>query len=154
MAYNNTYNRPNYGPPQRQYSNAPRQQSRRDEITKKSGCIYTTGRNGKPTVSAWNKSKSGLLKIVAQPRYEGGIFSKDKVMTYTSAAGKVWQKWIVSVTFATRQKQTSTGFYDTTTQRLFIPDIDMMACHNTRFGGRTAGGKSVTGYLMGVGRKR
>lgn len=107
---------------------------------KKSACKLTV-KDGKPTLSGWNASKTrGLISFVATPRNAVG---KRKTKS------KRFENWAVKVTVPSLpQPMWLNGLYDLQKKRLLMPDLygGMLANPSTPVG-ETRSGKKVSGYF-------
>lgn len=118
--YNSGFNRSNF-------NNGPKK--------KHSGAKfgYTHGDASKPYVSAWNYSKQrGLISLIASP-YVG---KNSRTKEHRSGNGRVWENWRVKV-FVKRTMQTLWFgcLYDTSTQKITIPDMGFVLNHKAPNGG-------------------
>ncbi len=107
MYQRNYGNNRNYN---RGYGNGYRNQPR-----KKSGCKLGQDKKQRPCITGWNKSKArGFMSFVAIPCNNFKTKSKNS------------DKWVVTAQFPDGKK-TFTGFYNTVTKKLTIPDLQMVA---------------------------
>ena len=111
------YNKPNYG-----NNGFVRQFNQNRPQKKKSGCKMGQN-NGKPWIQAWNASKGrGLISLIASPA------KKFKTKS------KISDKWVVKLTIKrTLETKLYTGFYNTQTKKLTIPDLGMVANPSTNY---------------------
>lgn len=113
-------NQRNYNPYQRNNG------YQRQQPKKRSGCKYTTDKNGVPTITGWNVSrKRGFITFIAQPKKNG----KGAGEIYQSPTTKrEFQLWTVKVTFKDQMKETfETGLYYIDTGKLILIDWQLVA---------------------------
>lgn len=129
-SYNSNYRNNNY---QQNSSSAPQ--------FKKSGAKYSTitkGKNmGGTSISAWRKTKSGLIIAKCFPV---------SAEVYTSKTGKEFLRYAVDVSNSSMgTSKTYWCLYCLQTKKLVIKELGLVISPNGS--GRTASGKSVTGYF-------
>lgn len=91
---------------------------------KHSGAKYISkAANDKPCVSAWNYSRRhGMLSIVGSPTSKGMVSEQ-------------CEHWAVSVRPERGQRYVTTGFWNSNTGKLTIPDLGMVASTRAPRGG-------------------
>lgn len=143
---NNNYNgnRGNYGGQNKGYNNNQRQQ--RDDV-KKSGSTYTTIRKGKRegmiAVTAWRKTKFGLMTAKAFPVSEE---------VYTSQNGNEYLRYAVEVSNASMGTNTTYWcLMSLKTKKIVINELSLVISPNGS--GYTSSGKKVSGFF-GANYKR
>ena len=135
--YNNNYPQRNY--PQRGnsgYNNNGYNQQRQQR--KRSGAKMTQGKNqageSMRVISAWKVSKRfGMIKLVACQRKDG--------KTAETRGGHLREMWVCNIQKAMCKDETYTGFFDDSSKKLRIPDLNLVASCNAPNGGYF--GKSV-----------
>ena len=99
----------------------------------KSGCKLTQDAKGRPCIVAWNKSKThGLRTLVAVPCNDFEIPKKNKVTG--KPQNSKCDKWVAKVKGG-MGSNSMTAFYNPTTKKLTIPDLEMVANPNKNYFG-------------------
>ena len=102
---------------------------------KKSGAKISQGKNGKPVMTGWKKSRNAFLTLVACPNNGANIARKDGSII-TNAKGQEYARWTCTlVDRSTGSVTTHSGLYNLTTGKLYIPDLKMVASPSAPNGG-------------------
>jgi len=125
------YNRAPYNP---QYNNAPQYRNGAPP-RKKSGAKETMGKNGKPAISAWKKTRNAFLTLIACPNNEANVMRKDG-SAIINKKGQEYARWTATlVDRNTGSMSTHSCLYNTVTRKLYIPDLKMVANAHAANGG-------------------
>ncbi|MCG8329800.1 MAG: hypothetical protein MI974_19040 [Chitinophagales bacterium] len=83
--------------------------------------------SGRPYITGWNVSRRyGMRKFIANPTD----------LMATTKNGKERQQWVCNVEMdGGMTKRTVTGFYDESSKKLYMPDLNMVASINAPNGG-------------------
>lgn len=111
----NPNNANGYNAPQAQY--VPR---------KHSGASMKHGKNGKPCISGWNVSRQGFLTCIAT---ENGLkhIGKTNGDVILNDKGQAYARWTAQVVHrSTGQVSTHSALFNTATNKLYIPDLNMV----------------------------
>jgi hypothetical protein len=107
---------------------------------KKSGMTLHkfTEKHGYPIISAWRKTKNGIMSIYARPYVKSKWWKGEK-------SGKTSCNLMVTVRVANEKTFNTTGFYQKESGKLTLPDLGLVASPNGY--GRTRNGKTVKGFF-------
>ncbi|MFN5416037.1 MAG: hypothetical protein ACK5B9_03200 [Flavobacteriia bacterium] len=109
-----------------------------------SGCQSKIGANGVNVVDGWNYTKRhGLVKFVAC-MVKGGDRTK-KGTPIHNKKGEPLYKYVVNIDMGLSGKRTVNGFWNENSQKLYMPELNMVASPNTRK--RLTGGIGYWGQI-------
>jgi len=131
---------PYYPPPQQQPYYQPQQPNyggrsnyrQQRPVKKHSGCKWVVDKKlpERPTMIGWNYSKRlGLISFIACEVANSQDFKSN------NPKNKDYKKWVVTVNFAAQGKKTFNGLFRISTQKLYIPDLNMVANPAAQNGG-------------------
>lgn len=116
------------------YQNAPQYRNNRPQ-RKKSGCRIKEGRNGKPCITAWKKTRSAFLTLIACPNNGANLMAKDGSVI-TNKKGQEYARWTGTIVDRnTGSISTHSCLYNLSTGKLYIPELKMVASPNANNGG-------------------
>lgn len=102
---------------------------------KKSGAREKVGKNGKPCISAWKKSRNGFLTLIACPNNEANVMKKNG-QPIINGKGQEYARWTgTMVERNTGAVSTHSCLYNTVTGKLYIPELNMVASPRANNGG-------------------
>jgi|GEM_PF-2969873 len=133
--YGYGYNNRQYGSyPQRGYSrqyNGGYQQQPR----KHSGARIKDGKNGKPVITAWKKSRFSFTTLVACPNNGKNITRKDG-KPIVNSKGQEYARWTATIVDrSTGTVSTHSALYNLSTGKLYITDLKLVASPKAPNGG-------------------
>lgn len=102
---------------------------------KKSGCRIKEGKNGKPCITAWKKTKVAFLTLMACPNNGANLMAKDGSVI-TNKKGQEYARWTGTIIDRnTGSVSTHSCLYNLSTGKLYIPELKMVASPNANNGG-------------------
>lgn len=135
--YNNGYGGQGYRRPY--YSNGYRPNNSYSQSrpqTKKSGAkLGHSRKTDKPVITAWKKTRTSFLVMVATPNNGANIAAKGG-RVITNAKGQEYARWTATLTEKrTGTKTTHSALYNTVTKKLYLTDLKMVASPQAPNGG-------------------
>lgn len=95
--------------------------------SKKSGAKIKDGKNGKPAISAWKKTRNSFLTLIACPNNLKNVGAKDG-HKMVNKRGQEYARWTGTlVEKNTGSISTVSCLYNLNTGKLYIPELKMVA---------------------------
>lgn len=141
MAYGNNFAHANYRSQQSNYRSGSNGSNYNGggrygtSAKKKSGARIKDGKNGKPCITAWKKTRAAFLTLIACPNNGANALAKDGSVI-TNRKGQEYARWTCTmVDRNTGSVSTHSGLYNLSTGKLYLPELRMVVSPQAPNGG-------------------